>query len=70
MALTAQEEERLQQVEEYVVKLFKLLDGAGSRNRLNRWYVLLSNMNNTLSEKVTEIETELDEILALARKLQ
>lgn len=70
MSLTAQEEERLQQVEEYLVKLFKLLDGAGSKNRLNRWYILLSNNIKTLEEKIAEVESDLSDVLELARKLQ
>lgn len=70
MALTTAEEKRLQAVEENLAKLFKLLDGAGSKNRLNRWYIVLNNQIDKLTTRTGSLESDMATTLELARKLQ
>lgn len=70
MALTASEEERLREAEQELVKVNKLLDGAGSKNQLNRLYVLLLREIEELSSAASEIEEKVNEILEYARKAQ
>lgn len=70
MSLTAAEEDRIQTIEQDLGKLFRLLDGAGSKNRLNRWYALLSREMKRLEERMDDMNEDLEDALALARKLQ
>jgi len=70
MALTASEEERLREAEQDLVKINKLLDGVGSKNQLNRLYVLLLREVEELSNAASEIEEKVNEVLEYARKAQ
>ena len=68
--LTAEEEYRLTEIEDTINKMFTLIDGVGSKTRLNRLWVLFQNDLGKLSARLTTLETSMTEILALARKLQ
>lgn len=70
MSLTASELKRIQDLETNVKALTKLIAGAGSLNQLNRLLVLGQKTNSELTEKVEALETEMQELLELARKLQ
>lgn len=70
MSLTAAEQARLEALETAVKSLTILLSGAGSKNQLNRLYVLGQNTNEELEAKISTLETKMDEILILLQKLQ
>lgn len=70
MSLTAEELKRIENLEIAVRSLTKLIRGAGSKNQLNRLLVLGQKTNEELEEKVDALETEMDELLNLTRKLQ
>ena len=70
MALTAAEEERIQELEETVVRLTKLMQGSGSKNQLNRLLILAQEEVRKLTTQLEPIEADTEECLALARKLQ
>jgi len=70
MALTAEEEARVQDIEEQIVNLFRLLDGAGSRTRLDKHYIVFQNDLNKLEERMDEFSADLAELSARIRKLQ
>ena len=70
MTLTNSEEQRLQAVEQKITVLSHLLKGTGSKNQLNRLYTLCQEEMKGLEKKMTELESQLNNILLLARKLQ
>lgn len=70
MSLTGAEEERLREAEQTLVKINKILDGAASKNQLNRLYVLMLREVEELSNAADEIEEKVNEILEYARKAQ
>lgn len=70
MAFTAADEKRLRSIETIVYRLSVLIEGAGSKNQLNRLLVLAQNQVDKLSTRVDALETQMDEILELARRLQ
>jgi polyhydroxyalkanoate synthesis regulator phasin len=70
MTLTFAEEERLTNAEEITQQLKHLIDGAGSKNQLNRLLVLCNEEVRKLTARVATLETQVQELLALARKLQ
>lgn len=70
MSLTAAELKRIEDLETAVKGLTKLIGGAGSTNQLNRLYVLGQKTNEELEEKIVLLETEMQELLELTRKLQ
>lgn len=70
MSLTYGEEQRIQNIEKTTQKLLDLLDGASSKNMLNRLLTLCNEENRRLSTKITDLETKLTTLIALARKLQ
>lgn len=70
MALTKAQEKRLSNLEVMFAQLNHLIQGAGSKNQLNRLLVLAQEDIRKLDEKVTEVEESMDELLELVRKLQ
>jgi len=70
MALTGAEEKRLREAEQTLVRINKILDGAASKNQLNRLYVLLLREVEELSNAASEIEEKVNEVLEYARKAQ
>ena len=62
-SLTAEQLARLEALEAAVKSLTILLSGAGSKNQLNRLYVLGQNTNEGLEVRVEALETKMDEIL-------
>lgn len=70
MALTAAEEARLQAAENAITALAKMIRGAGSKNQLNRLLVLAQDQTRALSTRLTTLETKIETLLTLARKLQ
>ena len=70
MALTPAEEERLQAAELAVTQMQVLIRGMGSKNQLNRLYVLSQNSIDKLRATVDDLTAEAQELLQLALKLQ
>ena len=70
MAMTKLEERKMMELEERMNKLFRLLRGTGSKNMLNRLYVVLNRELEKMENKAAEIETRVEEILEYARKVQ
>lgn len=70
MALTAAEEERIQELEDTVKRLTILMQGSGSKNQLNRLLILAQEEIRKLTTQLEPIETQAEECLELARKLQ
>jgi len=70
MSLTPAEDRRLNKIEAEILTLTRLIKGAGSKNQLNRLLVLQQKTNEELEEKVEGLESEMSDLLALARKLQ
>lgn len=70
MTLTFSEEQRLTNAEETAQQLSHLIEGAGSKNQLNRLLVLCNEEVRKLNARVTTLETQVQELLVLARKLQ
>jgi hypothetical protein len=70
MALTNSEQLRLTNAEETAQQLKHLIAGAGSKNQLNRLLVLCNEEIRKLTARVASLETEVQELLELARKLQ
>ena len=70
MAMTPIQEKRLIELEEKQQELFRLLNGAASKNMLNRLYVLINRELEKLENKADENKGILERILELARKVQ
>lgn len=70
MALTTSEAKRLDNLEQKVNNLTRLIAGAGSINQLNRLYILAMKEIEKLEEEVVASEAEVTELLELARKVQ
>jgi hypothetical protein len=70
MTLTYSEEQRIKNIEQTTQSLSNLLSGAASKNMLNRLLTLCNEEVRRLSDKATELETKIDELVVLARKLQ
>lgn len=70
MALTTAQEKRLSNVEETTQLIKHLVDGAGSKNQLNRLLVLCNEEIRKLNVRITALETEVSTLLELAQKLQ
>ena len=70
MALTGDEEARVQAIETKITKLFRLLDGAGSRTRLDKHYITFQRDLKSLEERMDTYEDDLSELSARIRKLQ
>jgi hypothetical protein len=70
MALTYSEQKRLQNAEETIQELKTLIDGAGSRNMLERLKMLSNEQLRRVESRLTDAEAELEELITLARKLQ
>lgn len=70
MSLTTSEEKRLSEAESTVNQLAKLVQGAGSKNQLNRLLVLCQQEVGELKSMVDELEDKVDELIDLTRKLQ
>jgi cell division protein FtsB len=70
MALTPSEKARMKKAEETLVSLQNLIEGAASTNQLNRLLVLANEEIRRLTERVETLETKVNELLDLAKKLQ
>ena len=70
MSLTNSEETRLQELETIATQLSHLVQGTGSKNMLNRLLTLCQEQVRDLNNKLDELETDMQEILTLVRKLQ
>jgi len=70
MTLSPTEKQRLTTVEEKIISITELLKGVGSKNQLNRLYILAQKTNEDLKTRVDTLETKIEELLTLARKLQ
>jgi archaellum component FlaC len=70
MTLSASERARLVAAEETIADLAQLVKGAGSKNQLNRLLILAQEQCRQLSSIVETLETQVQELLELARKLQ
>ena len=70
MALTETEAQRLRTLEAATLNLAKLVEGGGSKNQLNRIDVLAQDEIRKLEVRVEAIESKVDTILTLVRKLQ
>lgn len=70
MSLTYEEELRIRNIEKTAQKLLNLLTGAASKNMLNRLLTLCNEELRRLESKNTELQTKLDTLIGLARKLQ
>jgi uncharacterized protein (UPF0335 family) len=70
MSLTAAELKRIENLEETVLQLSYLVKDGGSKNQLNRLNVLAQKQVDMLVPRVEALETDMDTLLALARKFQ
>lgn len=70
MSLTESELEQFTALENKVLALANLLKGASSKNQLNRLYLLDQETIKKLTERVGSLETKMQELLGLVRKLQ
>jgi hypothetical protein len=70
MSFTAAELQRIEDIEEKLIQLAQLVKGGGSINQLNRLLVLAQNKAETLSSRVTSLETRSNTILSLVQRLQ
>lgn len=70
MSLSTVERTRLEELEQDTNNLATLIRGGGSKNQLNRLLVLAQDQNRKLTARVEALETKMDEILELVRKLQ
>ena len=70
MSLTYNEEQRILELEEAVQSLSRLVEGAASKNMLNRMLSLSNNQIKELSVETTALETKVDQLILLAEKLQ
>jgi hypothetical protein len=70
MALTYEEQVRLKNAEETTQSLKTLIDGASSKNQLKQLLVLCQEQLRRVESRLDTIESDLSELLTLARKLQ
>lgn len=70
MALTLTEEKRLKRLELTADQIKQWTKGAASENMLNRLLILCNEEISKMDIKITELEEKVDELIALARKLQ
>jgi hypothetical protein len=70
MALTGTEKQRLQNAEETIQELKTLIDGTASKNMFNQLKMLSNEQLRRVELRLTTAEAKLDELIALARKLQ
>jgi hypothetical protein len=68
--LTDSERKRITNIESAVTQLAHLVKGGGSLNQLNRLLVLAQSLCSELKEEIIILETKMDELLELTRKLQ
>lgn len=70
MAMTTREEMRLAQAESKLNEVIRALNGVGSKDQLNRLFVVLSREIERIKSSLDDLETETSEVLELARKVQ
>lgn len=70
MAMTDAEQKRLSDAEEALNNVERLLRAVGSKNQLNRLYVLLSRELERIENMYDSLEAQAQEVLELARKVQ
>jgi hypothetical protein len=70
MALTPQEEERLQNAEQLAQENQRLLNGSASKAMLNRLLVLANEEIARLRTRLGNLESQVETLIDLAQKLQ
>lgn len=70
MALTAQEESRIQAIEQLLSQLKTLITNAASLRAMNKLLVLAQEETRRIEVRQAAIETTQEELIELARKLQ
>jgi Skp family chaperone for outer membrane proteins len=68
--LTAAEEKRIAELEISLQTLLHHIEGAGTKNMLNRLNVVFQRRAESLQTLAADIQTEVSEILDLVRKAQ
>lgn len=70
MSLTSEEELRIRNIENELDKMLHKLKYAASKNMLNRLHALTEQIKDRMDTRMDEAESQLQELLELARKLQ
>lgn len=70
MTLTAAEKTRIANIEEKVSGVSNLIEGASSKNMLNRLLMLAQERIDRLETRLATANTKLEELIQLAEKLQ
>jgi hypothetical protein len=68
--ITTAQEAQLEELENTVLELNTLLDGAASKDMLNRLYVVFQRELTRMDALIVEVKAINEEILALVRKAQ
>jgi uncharacterized protein (UPF0335 family) len=68
--LTYSEEQRVSKIEDTTKKLFHLVKGTGSKKQLNQLLTLCKEQVAEVKREQEVLETNMEELLTLARKLQ
>lgn len=70
MSLTTEELNRIEALETELIEIRRLMNGAASKNMLNRLLTLANQQVSSALEEVTTLETKVDQMIALLQKLQ
>jgi hypothetical protein len=70
MSITAAEERRLLAAEKKINEIIAAIRGVGSKDQLNRLYIVYDRELDRIETKVDALETEVQKVLELARKVQ
>lgn len=70
MTLTREEELRIENIEAALIAMQKQINGAASKNNLNRLLVLANSKISTLTTSITTLQTKVEELIELGQKLQ
>jgi hypothetical protein len=70
MSITAAEERRLLAAEKKINEIIAAIRGVGSKDQLNRLYIVYDRELDRIEAKVDALETEVQKVLELARKVQ
>lgn len=68
--LTLSEQQRLIELEQAIQQVKKLVSNASSKNSLNQLYVLFQEEFRKMDERLTPLETKIDELITEVDKLQ
>lgn len=70
MSLTTEELNRIEALETELIEIRRLMNGAASKNMLNRLLTLANQQVSNALEEVTTLETKVDQMIVLLQKLQ